>query len=160
MKKILLAVLALTFCFSAVAFAAELTPGMRTTIKQVQATNLFTTLDGERVKLIGIKIPSNKKITKESLNFVKQEAVGKPIIIEPAGVDNSGRTLARVFVGNQSMQDMLLVRGYAILDETSAGVSANAWRKTESDAKARSAGWWGEPQPAPKSAKSGKGKRK
>ena len=141
-----LTALIFVFVFTGVAFAGDQTVGLRGMAASVQSPTRLTLDNGEHVILAGIDIPSNKNISKEALDFVKMKTRSVPLVIEPVGL-SGGTVYGHVFVGGESLQEMLISRGYAkVSTKRPTPVKANTWLQIQSDAIYRHAGIWGEPE--------------
>jgi endonuclease YncB( thermonuclease family) len=149
--KRLLLLISLIFYLTNNSANAEVITG---TIDSVIDGDLITiTSKGKEIeiRLFGIDTPEKTQAFGQSAkNFTGAKASGKEIRVEPISKDQSGRTVAMVFVNGINLNEQIISQGFGWVYRQYCKESICAdWLKLESNAKASQKGLWADANPTP-----------
>jgi endonuclease YncB( thermonuclease family) len=113
------------------------------TLKVVDENGMTT------IRLYGVDSPEKKQA--QGLNarrFVETMVAGKNVDITPVGIDRYGRTVAVVMLGDQCVQEQLLVSGYAwVYPQYCRKQFCTAWATLQRISAENKWGLWSDPLP-------------
>jgi micrococcal nuclease len=105
----------------------------------------------KEIRLYGIDAPEfDQSFGKQARLCARALAFNKKVAVEPIETDKYGRTVAKVHIAGDCLNELLIARGCAwVYTRYCRPAEKPAWEALEQDARQQALGLWAQPDPIP-----------